>query len=121
MLRAAAKNHDFVTVVCDPADYPDVLAELAEGDVTTGTRRRFAGKVFARTAAYDRAIAGWLSGDTFGETMTLSGRRLQELRYGENPHQRAAVYAGGEARPGVATATQLQGNCLLYTSPSPRD
>ncbi|HAG23324.1 MAG TPA: bifunctional phosphoribosylaminoimidazolecarboxamide formyltransferase/inosine monophosphate cyclohydrolase, partial [Alphaproteobacteria bacterium] len=101
--------HDFVTVVCDPADYSDVLAELAEGDVTTGTRRRLAGKVFARTAAYDRAIAGWLSGDAFGETMTVSGRRLQELRYGENPHQRAAVYAGGEARPGVATATQLQG------------
>ena len=116
MLRAAAKNHDFVTVVCDPADYSDVLAELAEGDVTTGTRRRLAGKVFARTAAYDRAIAGWLSGDLFGETMTVSGRRLQELRYGENPHQRAAVYAGGEARPGVATATQLQGKPLSYNN-----
>ena len=116
MLRAAAKNHDFVTVVCDPADYSDVLAELAEGDVTTGTRRRLAGKVFARTAGYDRAIAGWLSGDAFGETMTVSGRRLQELRYGENPHQRAAVYAGGEARPGVATATQLQGKPLSYNN-----
>ena len=116
MLRAAAKNHDFVTVVCDPADYSDVLAELAEGDVTTGTRRRLAGKVFARTAAYDRAIAGWLSGDAFSETMTVSGHRLQELRYGENPHQRAAVYAGGEARPGVATATQLQGKPLSYNN-----
>ena len=114
MLRAAAKNHDFVTVVCDPADYSDVLTEMAEGDVTTGTRRRLAGKVFARTAAYDRAIAGWLSGDAFAETITVSGRRLQELRYGENPHQRAAVYAGGEARPGVATATQLQGKPLSY-------
>ena len=116
MLRAAAKNHDFVTVVCDPADYSDVLTELAEGDVTTGTRRRLAGKVFARTAAYDRVIAGWLSGDAFGEPMTVSGRRLQELRYGENPHQRAAVYAGGEARPGVATATQLQGKPLSYNN-----
>ena len=116
MLRAAAKNHDFVTVVCDPADYSDVLAELAEGDVTTGTRRRLAGKVFARTAAYDRAIAGWLSGDAFGETMTVLGHRLQKLRYGENPHQRAAVYAGGEARPGVATATQLQGKPLSYNN-----
>ena len=114
MLRAAAKNHDFVTVVCDPADYSDVLTELAEGDVTTGTRHRLAGTVFARTAAYDRAIAGWLSGNAFGETMTVLGRRLQELRYGENPHQRAAVYAGGEARPGVATATQLQGKPLSY-------
>ena len=116
MLRAAAKNHDFVTVVCDPADYSDVLAELAEGDVTTSTRRRLAGKVFARTAAYDRAIAGWLSGGAFSESMTVSGRRLQELRYGENPHQRAAVYAGGEARPGVATATQLQGKPLSYNN-----
>ena len=116
MLRAAAKNHDFVTVVCDPADYSDVLAELAEGDVTTGTRRRLAGKVFARTAAYDRAIAGWLSGDAFGETITVSARRLQELRYGENPHQRAAVYAGGEARPGVATAKLLQGKPLSYNN-----
>jgi len=105
-----------VTVVCDPADYSDVLTELAEGDVTTGTRRRLAGKVFARTAAYDWAIAGWLSGDAFGETMAVSGRRLQELRYGENPHQRAAVYAGGEARPGVATATQLQGKPLSYNN-----
>ncbi|MEC8262830.1 MAG: bifunctional phosphoribosylaminoimidazolecarboxamide formyltransferase/IMP cyclohydrolase, partial [Pseudomonadota bacterium] len=116
MLRAAAKNHDFVTVVCDPADYTDVLAELAGGGVATGTRRRLAGKVFARTAAYDRAIAGWLAGEEFGETMTLSGRRLQELRYGENPHQRAALYAGGEARPGVATATQLQGKPLSYNN-----
>ena len=116
MLRAAAKNHDFVTVVCDPADYSDVLAELAEGDVTNGTRRRLAGKVFGRTAAYDRAIAGWLSGGAFSESMTVSGRRLQELRYGENPHQRAAVYAGGEARPGVATATQLQGKPLSYNN-----
>ena len=116
ILPAAAKNHDFVTVVCDPADYSDVLAELAEGDVTTGTRRQLAGKVFARTAAYDRAIAGWLSGEAFGESMTVSGRRLRELRYGENPHQRAAVYAGGEARPGVATATQLQGKPLSYNN-----
>ena len=116
MLRAAAKNHDFVTVVCDPADYTDVLAELAGGGVATGTRRRLAGKVFARTAAYDRAIAGWLAGEEFGETMTLSGRRLQELRYGENPHQRAALYAGGEARPGVATATQLQGKPLSFNN-----
>ena len=72
--------------------------------------------MFARTVAYDRAIAGWLSGDAFGETMTVSGRRLQELRYGENPHQRAAFYTDGSDRPGVATATQHQGKELSYNN-----
>ena len=116
MLRAAAKNHDFVTVACDPSDYADILSELAHGEVTTGTRRRLAGKVFARTAAYDRAIAGWLAGGEFGEVMAFSGHRLQELRYGENPHQRAALYAGGGSRPGVATARQVQGKPLSYNN-----
>ncbi|MDP7381957.1 MAG: bifunctional phosphoribosylaminoimidazolecarboxamide formyltransferase/IMP cyclohydrolase, partial [Alphaproteobacteria bacterium] len=117
MIRAAAKNHGHVTVVTDPGDYAAVLDDLAAHDgVRADTRRRLARVAYARTAAYDRAIAGWLSGDAFGETMTVSGRRLQELRYGENPHQRAAVYAGGEARPGVATATQLQGKPLSYNN-----
>ena len=117
MLRAAAKNHQFVTVVCDPADYDSVLAELQQdGDVGGNTRRHLAGKVFARTAAYDRAIADWMAGDEFGDSMTLSGRRLQELRYGENPHQKAALYAGGPARPGVATAEQIQGKPLSYNN-----
>ncbi|MGC6453164.1 MAG: bifunctional phosphoribosylaminoimidazolecarboxamide formyltransferase/IMP cyclohydrolase [Candidatus Puniceispirillaceae bacterium] len=117
MLRAAAKNHEFVTVVCDPADYDHVLGELdADGDVSADTRRRLAGKTFARTAAYDQAIADWMAGDSFGDSMTLAGRRLQELRYGENPHQRAALYAGGPERPGVATAEQIQGKPLSYNN-----
>ena len=117
MLRAAAKNHDFVTVICDPFDYDTVLAELSDdGDVGIETRRRLAAKTFARTAAYDQSIADWMAGDAFGEVMTVPGRRLQELRYGENPHQRAALYAGGPARIGVATATQIQGKPLSYNN-----
>ena len=117
MLRAAAKNHEFVTVLCDPADYDSVMDELSEtGDVSDATRRRLAGRVFARTAAYDQAIADWMAGDEFGESMTLAGRRLQNLRYGENPHQKAALYAAGSARPGVAGATQMQGKPLSYNN-----
>jgi len=131
MLRAAAKNHEFVTVLCDPADYDGVIGELASsGDVSQETRRRLAGRVFARTAAYDQAIADWMTtdgmatdgmasngmGDTMDVTMTLAGRRLQELRYGENPHQKAALYASGPARPGVASATQIQGKPLSYNN-----
>ena len=109
------KNHDFVTVVCDPADYSDVLAELAEGDVTTGTRRRLAGKVFARTAAYDRAIAGWLSGDAFGETMTVSGRRSGTALWRE-PASAGRRIRRRRSTAGVATATQLQGKPLSYNN-----
>jgi len=122
MLRAAAKNHEFVTVVCDPADYDGILDELRrDGDVGGDTRRRLAGKTFARTAAYDRAIAEWMAGESmsdeaFGERMILSGQRRQALRYGENPHQKAALYAGGPARPGVASAEQIQGKPLSYNN-----
>ena len=132
MLRAAAKNHEFVTVVCDPADYDGILDELRrDGDVGGDTRRRLAGQTFARTAAYDRAIAEWMAGksiagesmagesmndEAFGESMALSGQRRQELRYGENPHQKAALYAGGPARPGVASAEQIQGKPLSYNN-----
>ena len=121
MLRAAAKNHEFVTVLCDPADYDDVIAELAgSGDVSQATRRRLAGRVFARTAAYDRAIADWMTNEStdggFGESMMLAGQRRQDLRYGENPHQKAALYAAGPARPGVASAAQIQGKPLSYNN-----
>ena len=117
MLRAAAKNHEFVTVICDPDDYAGVLAELeANGEVDGITRRRLAGRVFARTAAYDGAIADWLAGDETGASMRVDGRRLQELRYGENPHQKAALYAAGPARPGVANASQVQGKPLSYNN-----
>ena len=121
MIRAAAKNHAGVAVVVDPADYEALLAELeAHGGATTEAfRRRLAAKAFARTAAYDAAISAWLAAETGEETprwRSFAGRLADELRYGENPHQRAALYLTGEARSGVATATQHQGKELSYNN-----
>jgi phosphoribosylaminoimidazolecarboxamide formyltransferase/IMP cyclohydrolase len=121
MIRSAAKNHDFVTVVVEPADYETVMAELVlhQGATTLATRRRLAGKAFARTAAYDAAISGWFAGqrgETLPERFTLSGTLQQRMRYGENPHQEAALYRDGTVRPGVATARQLQGKELSYNN-----
>jgi phosphoribosylaminoimidazolecarboxamide formyltransferase/IMP cyclohydrolase len=119
LIRAAAKNHDFVTVLVDPAQYPAVLDELAAHHGTTlATRRRLAGEAYARTAAYDAAIAAWFAQqrqETFPPRMTLSGALRQTLRYGENPHQQAAFYADGTRR-GVATAVQVQGKELSYNN-----
>jgi phosphoribosylaminoimidazolecarboxamide formyltransferase/IMP cyclohydrolase len=121
MVRASAKNHAYVTILTDPADYASVLAELdaQAGRTTLAFRRALAAKAFARTAAYDAAVAGW-----FAETMTqgaprhisFAGRLGEELRYGENPHQKASLYLTGEKRPGVATARQLQGKALSYNN-----
>ncbi|MGQ9366549.1 bifunctional phosphoribosylaminoimidazolecarboxamide formyltransferase/IMP cyclohydrolase [Azospirillum sp. ST 5-10] len=121
MIRAAAKNHDFVAVVTDPADYEALLAELerTDGGTTLALRRTLAQRAYARTAAYDAAISQWLAGqlgETFPPRHTLSGALAQTLRYGENPHQQAAFYVTGAARPGVATAIQLQGKELSYNN-----
>ncbi len=121
LIRAAAKNHDFVAVVTDPADYEVLLAELTacDGGTTLALRRRLAGLAYARTAAYDAAIARWFAGqahDTFPPLLTFGGRLAQHLRYGENPHQQAALYLGGPARPGVGTAIQVQGKELSYNN-----
>ena len=121
MIRAAAKNHAAVTVVTDPDDYGDVIAAIEENDgaTTADTRARLAAKAFARTAAYDSAIASWLSGELGGELpngFAAGGARKQVLRYGENPHQRAALYIGGPSRPGVASAEQIQGKELSYNN-----
>ena len=120
MLRAAAKNHESVVVLCDPEDYDGVLRELAKNggkaDVSDETKRRLAASVFAHTAAYDAAIAGWLAGDAMGPVLAVGARRMATLRYGENPHQEAALYATGEKRPGVATARQIQGKPLSYNN-----
>ncbi len=119
LIRAAAKNHDFVTVVIEPAQYQEVLAELAAaGGTSLGLRRRFAGAAYARTAAYDSAIAAWFAAEgqeIFPSRLSLSGSLRQTLRYGENPHQQAAFYAT-TARPGVATATQAQGKEVSYNN-----
>ncbi|MBR1216898.1 bifunctional phosphoribosylaminoimidazolecarboxamide formyltransferase/IMP cyclohydrolase [Bradyrhizobium sp. U87765 SZCCT0131] len=121
MIRAAAKNHDDVAVVVEAADYQAVLDELAaHGGATTRTlRRRLAAKAYARTAAYDAAISNW-----FAERLAIDapdfraigGRLVEALRYGENPHQKAAFYALPERRPGVATARQVQGKQLSYNN-----
>jgi phosphoribosylaminoimidazolecarboxamide formyltransferase / IMP cyclohydrolase len=121
MIRAAAKNHASVTVVVDPEDFAKVLAEMGGngGATTLGLRKALAAKAYARTAAYDAAISGWFA-ETLGEATpswrAIGGRLAQELRYGENPHQRAAFYASGERRPGVATAVQHQGKELSYNN-----
>jgi phosphoribosylaminoimidazolecarboxamide formyltransferase/IMP cyclohydrolase len=121
LIRAAAKNHDAVTVVTDPADYGRVLAELTAGNGAIGAemRRALARKAFALTAAYDAAIAEWMGrGEqtSFPETLVLAGHLADRLRYGENPHQSAAFYCIGQSRPGVATARQLQGKELSYNN-----
>src|SRR5262249_53846471 len=117
LIRAAAKNHDAVTVVIDPADYNVVLEEFGEGDGPLGAtlRRELARKAFALTAAYDAAIAEWFGRDemsSFPDTLVIGARLSVRLRYGENPHQGAAFYRTGKDRPGVATAQQLQGKEL---------
>jgi len=121
LLRAAAKNHEAVTVVADPADYGRVVAELETGDGAVGAalRRTLACKAYAATAAYDAAIAQWMAreeGELFPETLVVGGRMAQRLRYGENPHQAAAFYRTGETRPGVASARQIQGKELSYNN-----
>ncbi len=134
LLRAAAKNFESVAVVCDPADYETFLAELRSGSSTQDERRRLALKAFRHTAAYDAAIATWLAGcvDTraglapapapaqgqghaqpLPETIALVAERVQSLRYGENPHQQAALYRWSGAAPAFE---QLQGKDLSYNN-----
>jgi phosphoribosylaminoimidazolecarboxamide formyltransferase/IMP cyclohydrolase len=121
MIRAAAKNHDFVAVVVDPADYAATLAEMDanKGAVSLKLRRTLAAKAYARTAAYDSAISRWFAqqqGETFPHSLTIAAERVQTLRYGENPHQQAAFYSDGSRRPGVATARMVQGKELSYNN-----
>lgn len=120
MIRSAAKNHGFVNIVVDVEDYDVVLAELAahDGQTTYALRQRLAQTAYARTAAYDTAVSTWMAAQV-GETprrRTFGGQLAQTLRYGENPHQAAAFYTDGSARPGVATATQHQGKELSYNN-----
>jgi phosphoribosylaminoimidazolecarboxamide formyltransferase/IMP cyclohydrolase len=120
LVRAAAKNHADVAVVVDPADYEVVLAEIAaHGGTTLALRRLLAAKAFARTAAYDAAIANWIAEQTGMESpvwRAFAGKLMERLRYGENPHQNAAIYAGPERRFGVVTARQVQGKELSYNN-----
>lgn len=121
MLRSAAKNHAFVTVVVDADDYGTVLDELrSSGDTAWVTRKRLAAKVFRHTAAYDALIADYLSnvtGDPLPERFTVTYEKIQDLRYGENPHQQAAFYRKPLAAGGtLVTAKQLHGKELSYNN-----
>ena len=124
MIRAGAKNHDDVVVIVDVGDYPALIDELRlnAGATSLAFRRRMAQKAYARTAAYDAAISNWLAREidepapkwrAFGGVLHQS---FGALRYGENPHQRAALYLTAETRPGVATARQVQGKELSYNN-----
>ena len=119
LIRAAAKNHDFVTVLIDPGQYGEVLEAMASsGGTSLLLRRCLAGEAYARTAAYDAAIGTWFSRqreEMFPKRLTIPGGLRQTLRYGENPHQAAAFYASGN-RCGVATAVQVQGKELSYNN-----
>ncbi|HET9811119.1 MAG TPA: bifunctional phosphoribosylaminoimidazolecarboxamide formyltransferase/IMP cyclohydrolase [Sphingomicrobium sp.] len=123
MVRSAAKNHRFVTIVTDPADYGELIAELERngGATSLDFRKRIAAKAFALTAAYDSAISQWFAfgdqGEMFPDRISLAMRRGAELRYGENPHQKAALYlATGPQSSGVAQAEQIQGKELSYNN-----
>jgi len=117
MIRSAAKNHAHVAIVTDPADY----ALVAKGSTTLDERKRLAAKAYALTAQYDATIAAWFAfadqGEMFPAKVSMPLRVGQELRYGENPHQRAALYIpAGPATPGIAQAEQLQGKELSYNN-----
>jgi phosphoribosylaminoimidazolecarboxamide formyltransferase/IMP cyclohydrolase len=121
MIRAAAKNHADVAVVVDPRDYPMLLDELKthDGATTLALRRRLAAKAYARTAAYDAAIANWFAGEVGEATpawRAVGGALAEALRYGENPHQTAAFYRTPDRRFGVSTARQVQGKQLSYNN-----
>ena len=121
LIRAAAKNHESITVVTDPSDYDAVMSAMSEnnGATTPDLRRRLAATAYAKTAAYDAAIGAWFAqqtGDEFPQRHTLSGTRAQVMRYGENPHQSAAFYRTADDRAGVATAKQIQGKELSYNN-----
>src|SRR5690606_19853136 len=120
IIRAAAKNHTSVAVVVSPASYPDVLRALDEGGFTLEERRRLAAEAYAHTASYDIAVASWFA-ETYAPDADVewprftaaAWRRRAVLRYGENPHQGAALYTDGSGG-GLANAEQLHGKEMSY-------
>jgi len=123
MIRSAAKNHHYVTVVVEAADYEAVKASMIEnkGATSLKLRKRLAATAFARTGSYDAAISTWFAGQlgqTYPDRLNITANRQQTLRYGENPHQDAAFYTSRSSvpRPGIATARQIQGKELSYNN-----
>ncbi len=121
LIRAGAKNHAFVTVVVDPSDYNSVIREMTNnaGATTQNFRERLAAKAFAKTAFYDSAISNWFSselGEKFPVRTVFGAELKQILRYGENPHQEAALYVNNDLRPNAVRAKQIQGKELSYNN-----
>ncbi len=120
MIRSAAKNHAHVVVVTEPSHLARITAEIeANGGTSAELRRELAAAAYARTAAYDAAISTWFAGQLgqdFPPRLAFAGQLAQTLRYGENPHQKAGFYLDGSARPGIATAKQVQGKELSYNN-----
>ncbi len=121
MIRASAKNHAYVTVVVDPADYGRIASALQEnrGETPYRLRQELAAKAFAHTAAYDAMISNWFAATLetkVPDMRSIGGKRSGELRYGENPHQEAGFYVTGGKRAGVASARQVQGKQLSYNN-----
>ncbi|MEM6384326.1 MAG: bifunctional phosphoribosylaminoimidazolecarboxamide formyltransferase/IMP cyclohydrolase [Pseudomonadota bacterium] len=121
MIRAAAKNHRDVVVVTDPSDYATIVDQLTGPDKATSLsfRENLARKAFGRTAQYDAAVASWFGRDepdNLEERFAAGGEKALDMRYGENPHQKAALYLNGETRPGVARADQVQGKALSFNN-----
>jgi len=123
MVRAAAKNHPSVAVLTNPSQYAAALAAVRSGGFTFTTRQRLAAEAFAHTAAYDVAVASWMGSGAYADTSDGTGfaafagatyARAAGLRYGENPHQQAALYLSGA--PGIASATQLHGKEMSYNN-----
>lgn len=123
MIRSAAKNHEFVTIITDPQDYNDVLEDMRahNGATTYRLRQKLAANAYALSATYDSNISSWFAthvkSDNYPRRISFSGTLKQQLRYGENPHQSAALYiVDGSVRPGAARATQVQGKELSYNN-----
>jgi phosphoribosylaminoimidazolecarboxamide formyltransferase/IMP cyclohydrolase len=125
MIRSAAKNHGYVAVCVDPQGMAEVVSALqADGSTSLELRKSLAARAFGRTAAYDAAISTWFAGevgDAYPARKTIAGALAQTMRYGENPHQAAAFYRTASARPGVASARQLQGKALSYNNVADTD
>ena len=121
MIRASAKNHEFLTVITDPRDYKTLIDQLKRknGSTTYDFRQQMALKAFKKTSTYDQAISQWMSSKKEGaflELFSINGKLQEELRYGENPHQRGAFYKIDNSRFGVSTARQVQGKELSYNN-----
>ncbi len=120
MIRSAAKNHGYVAVATGPEDMAEIVAALqSDGATTLSLRKQLAARAYARTASYDAAISGWFAEqleDDFPSRKSIAGSLVQTMRYGENPHQKAAFYRFENPRIGVATARQLQGKELSYNN-----